>query len=113
MTDPQYDDMSEEELALRLNGLEHVMWWTQHDAADGRIDNEQASDTLAELEEKRDTIADVLYDRTGFDDHDALSSYVQNIVDSYEDTVERYEEGEIEDPTADEETFIELYEELN
>jgi hypothetical protein len=111
MTEPDYEEMDGVELALRLNTVEAAMYWTQHDAADGRIDRD-VTDELEDLEETRQTIADHLRDRTGHESHDALSEYINETVDLYQETVELYEQGDLEDPTADEQHMIDIYEDL-
>ncbi len=112
MTEPDYDEMDEVELALRLNTVEAAMYWTSHDAADGRIERD-VSDELEELEKTRQTIAEHLQDRTGLADHDALAEYVNETVDLYEDTIELYRNGDLKDPTADEQHMIDTYERLD
>lgn len=112
MTEPDYEEMDGVELALRLNTVEAVMYWTNHDAADGRIDRD-VTEELEELEETRQTIADHLRDRTGHESHEALSDYVNETVDLYNETVDAYESGDLEEPTADEQLMIDTYERLD
>jgi len=41
-----------------------------------------------------------------------MSAYVTETVDLYKQTVEAYERGDLEDPTADEAHMIETYEDI-
>lgn len=88
------------------------MYWTQHDAADGRIERD-VTDELEDLEQTRQTIAEHLKDRTGHESHEALSEYINETVDLYEQTIDAYENGDLEDPSADEQHMIDTYERLD
>lgn len=104
-----YADKTDMELALIVNDAEAVMWRLEHDAADGRIDDD-IDEQLDELDAVRTQAVDTLQQRTGREGYDDMREYIQDLTDTYFDTVDAYESGELTDPSEQEQQAVNLYE---